>query len=64
MTGDSEFPAGEMWEIGGGEDGSAAPDGGAKKPTLRTLGSITARVGRRESITQLLRFGHTIDSDT
>lgn len=58
MTGDKELPEGEMSETSGGDEvGSGGPDrersggaAGAKNPTWRTLGSLTVRGTRRDSI--------------
>ncbi|MFS7948715.1 hypothetical protein Hanom_Chr06g00563171 [Helianthus anomalus] len=56
MTGESEVPEGERLDKGGDEveDGGKGTDwersGGVKKPTWRTLGSMTVRGARRWSI--------------
>ena len=60
------MPEGEISDTGGEDEakvGSGGPDWkrsggapGAKNPTWRTLGSITAREARRESIVKPLRI--------
>lgn len=62
MTGDNELPEGERSDNGGVELGFCGNgtdwerSGGAKKPTWRTLGSMTVRVARRGSI-DLIQLG-------
>lgn len=64
MTGDNEFPVGERSDGGeeasGGQDcvrsGSNCGAPAGMKPTCRTLGSITEREVRRESMEARLGY--------